>query len=804
MQEAYPELFKPLQLGSRTLANRIGFASMFSGRARGGAASHELIQFYVNRAKGGAGLIVSEPFGVLRSSDVFGAQMRVNGRGDHSDLKRWSDAVHEHDVCFIGQLQESGRGDIRPQRKPFSLAPSALADDLSWSVPHAVTLKELRDVQEDFVSAAASLYRAGFDGVELSAGHGHLVHQFLSPWSNRRDDEYGGALENRIRFLVEILIGIREACGERFILGVRLPGNDGVANSIGWEEAALIATAVTKASLLDYVNFVGGSQAASLHMHVPDMHGPNGPYVDDTARMRPHIGGAKLVSGGRIVEPALAEAVLASGKADIVFLGRPLVADPAWPLKAKANRDHDIRKCVSCNNCWGEIVHRGKPLSCDNNPRVALPDEVDWRPVKAAVRRRLVVVGSGPAGLEAAWVAAARGHEVTLFSQSPECGGKARLYGSLPGAEAARSVIDYQIGALAKFGVTLRMGERAELETIFALRPHAVIVASGGEMTWPAHLPEDWRELGVIPDLWTLIADLPRMGADPGVAVLYDFDGSDVTYSAAEALAARYTRVVIINPVEAIARDEALVKRQSIYKRLLKAGVEICDWSELSSETDLAEGRVVIRNTMSGATHEIGAVSLLSYATPRRPRDELAPQLKALGVKTHVIGDAFVPRPLMAVLAEAHRLGAQIFKGEDKLGLTVEKALKLSGDVIAQGKKAGLNAAVTIVDTGGRVLASARNENVGYIHLDVARKKALASLNFGAPTHAVLEMIRADSFLLQSVQGESEISIIPGGFAIYEDGVLIGALGVAGGAYPQDQKVGEAALAAAGYSGAPG
>jgi hypothetical protein len=306
------------------------------------------------------------------------------------------------------------------------------------------------------------------------------------------------------------------------------------------------------------------------------------------------------------------------------------------------------------------LVHRGRPISCDNNPRVARADEVDFWPKPVATRRRITIVGGGLAGLETAWVAAARGHQVTLFSQGAELGGKARLYASMPGCESASSIFDYQIAAAQRAGVAFNLGHTASLEDIRGTQPDAVVIATGGEMLWPPSLPAQWREWGVIPDLWSMIAELPRMHAERGTAVLYDFDGTDVTYSAAEALSHRFSRVVIINPVECLARDEALVKRQAIYSRLLRRGVETWMWSEPSAETDLEQGRVVARNIMSSAHSAIEDVALFAYATPRRPRDELLAPLRAEGLEVHIIGDAFVPRATMAIVREAHDLGESL------------------------------------------------------------------------------------------------------------------------------------------------
>jgi len=664
VEDLYPHLFSPMTLGGQRFRNRIALGSMFTGRARDGDVTPELIAFYANRAAGGAALIVTEALNTIRQRPAFTGQVRIYKRENLDSLRRWVDAIHQHDSGIIGQIQDHGRGDIRPRRKAFSFAPSALPDDLSWSMPHSMDEDEINAMRDDFVAGAVIMKRAGFNGIEVSAGHGHLHHQFLSPWMNRREDRYGGSRTNRMRPLVELIQGIRAACGDEFLIGLRLPGHDGMPHSIDWDEAGLIADELTKTCRVDYMNFVQGSQSLSLFEHLPDMHGPRSTYVEATARLKPFCNGIPMAATGRLLEPVQAETLLAQGQADFVMMARTLLADPAWGLKAQQNREGEIRKCVSCNNCWGEIVHH-QPLACDNNPRVARIDEVDWWTTRTLQPRRLTVVGGGLAGLETAWVAAARGHHVTLFSQSSELGGKGRLYASMPDCEAVSSIYDYQIWAGQRAGVNYKTSFQAGIDDIIATAPDAIVLATGGEMLWPPQLPDEWREWGVLPDLWTAIGDLGRMGQDPGTAIVYDFDGTDVTYSAADALSHRFARVVIVTPVECVGRDEALVKRQSIYRRLLNRGIEIWPWSEPSSNTDLETGQFLIRNVMTGRESSIENVSFFTYATPRRQRDELLVPLRQAGYLPHVIGDAFIPRSTIATLKEAHALGEDLWREAD-------------------------------------------------------------------------------------------------------------------------------------------
>src|SRR5690606_2043381 len=380
------------------------------------------------------------------------------------------------------------------------IAPSAQPDDLSWGVPRALTAAEIRSMVEEFAQSAARVQRCGFSGVELSCGHGHLFHQFLSPWANLRDDEYGGDRAGRTRFVAQIVDAIRSACGPDFIIGLKLPGDDGVPGSIDPSEAAAIAVELARGRTLEYLCFAQGSHARSLEMHVPDGHAPRAPYMPLLQQLRRSLPAIPVVALGRITDPAEAEGTLARGEAELRGQGRPLVADAAWVNKAAADRAHDIRYCVSCNSCWGLNV-TGVPIACDNNPRVALPDEVDYRPAKASRRRRVVVVGTGVAGLEAAWVAAERGHRVTVFGRSREVGGKARLRSLLPGGEALSSVFDYQYAAAQRAGVKFELGVEADIDEIVRVGAETVILATGSTMIPPRWLPAEMQAEGAVFDL---------------------------------------------------------------------------------------------------------------------------------------------------------------------------------------------------------------------------------------------------------------------------------------------------------------
>ncbi len=654
----YPSLLAPLTLAGHRLKNRIVHASMTTRFGVNRRVTDRLVQYHENRARGGAALIVTEPLSMARHQNID-YKIRAWNDDDLEGLTRWAAAVRAHASHLLGQIQDSGRGRHAAGRNPDALGASALPDDISWTMPHALSIAEIERMVADFAQSSARLQRCGFSGVEISAGHGHLFHQFMSPRSNARTDGYGGDWLNRTRFVREIVAAVRAACGSHFIIGVKLPGDDGMPGSIGPREAAIVAHHVTAARNVDYVCFAHGTHARSLELHVPDGNGPRAPYVPLMRELRASVNGVPVVALGRITDPAEADAILARGDAELIAMGRTLVCDPAWTAKAAQNRAHDIRYCVSCNSCWDTTSTQHAPLACDNNPRVALKDEVDWWPAPAQAVKRVVVVGTGVAGMEAAWVAAARGHAVTVFGSANEIGGKTRLRALLPGGEALSSVYDYQHAAAQKAHARFELGVTADAAAVIALKPDVVVLACGAAMTRPLWLPQEYAEL--VPDLRAaMIALLNITARQPGTAVVFDMDHTDGTYAAAEFLRARFARVVLITPRESIAQDVAMVTRQGILRRMFEQRIEMVLHAEPCGLDRLEEGKLEYANIYTGERTEINDVAFFAYSTPRAPQVGLVEPLRAAGIAVHLIGDCRAPRGVMAATAEGHAAGNAI------------------------------------------------------------------------------------------------------------------------------------------------
>ncbi|HHA2562472.1 TPA: FAD-dependent oxidoreductase [Stenotrophomonas maltophilia] len=466
-ESAYPHLFAPLDLGFTQLRNRVLMGSMHTGLEDRARDFPRLAAYFAERAEGGVGLIVTGGFApnVVGWLKPFGG--KLSWPWEVRPHRQLTAAAHQHGAKICLQLLHAGRYAYHP----LSVAPSKLKAPINPFTPRALSASGVERHIADYARSAKLAREAGYDGVEVMGSEGYLINEFIAPRTNKRSDRWGGDAHQRMRFAVEIVRRIREACGPDFIIIYRLSLVDLVDDGSNWEEIVQQAQAIEAAGATIINSGIGWHEA-----RIPTIATsvPRAAFAGVTAKLKPHVT-VPLVATNRINMPDVAEHILASGGADMVSLARPLLADPQWPNKARAGRAEAINTCIACNQACLDHVFENKLASCLVNPRAAHETELVYRP--AATPKKVAVVGAGPAGLACATVAAERGHQVTLFDANDEIGGQFNVAKRIPGKEEFHETLRYFRHKLAETGVQLRLGTRADAASLAGF--DEVVLATG-------------------------------------------------------------------------------------------------------------------------------------------------------------------------------------------------------------------------------------------------------------------------------------------------------------------------------------
>jgi 2,4-dienoyl-CoA reductase (NADPH2) len=463
----YPHLFRPLDLGFATLRNRILMGSMHTGLEDRARDFPKLAAYFAERAAGGAGLIVTGGFAPNIVGWLKPFAGKLSWRHEVRPHRQVTQAVHAHGAHICLQLLHAGRYAYHP----LSVAPSKLKAPINPFTPRALSAQGVERQIDAYARAAVFAREAGYDGVELMGSEGYLINQFTVARTNKRTDRWGGDAMQRMRFAVEIVRRVREACGPDFILVYRLSMLDLVDGGSDWQDIVQQAQAVEAAGATIVNTGIGWHEA-----RIPTIATsvPRAAFAGVTAKLRPHVR-LPLVATNRINMPDVAEAVLATGGADIVSMARPLLADPQWANKARAGRAHAINTCIACNQACLDHVFENKRASCLVNPRACAETELVSTQVQTP--RRIAVVGAGPAGMACATEAASRGHRVVLFEASDAIGGQFNLARRIPGKEEFDETLRYFRHRIEETGVELRLHTYAEADTLRDF--DAVVIATG-------------------------------------------------------------------------------------------------------------------------------------------------------------------------------------------------------------------------------------------------------------------------------------------------------------------------------------
>jgi 2,4-dienoyl-CoA reductase (NADPH2) len=649
---AYRYLWTPLSLGPITTRNRLVFSAHLTNYARDGRPTNQHAAYYGARAAGGAGLIITEEHSTHPTDWPYEKLIH----GFHDDVipgyRAISDAVHRHRVPIFAQINHNGgQASSMYSRLPV-WAPSAVADPLFREVPKAISHGEIDDIVAGYAQVAERCAEGGFDGIELQCSHTSIVRGFLSPVTNKRTDQYGGPLINRARLMIDVIAAVRHVIGAGLALGVRICGDELVEGGTTIDDAVEIARLVEATGHVDYINTSIGVATASLFMIEASMHVPPGYAMFIPSAIRKAVE-LPVVGVGRFKDPLQAERALAEGHCDLVGVVRGQIADADFAAKAKAGATDEIRLCLSCNQeCVGRMG-LNRWLGCIENPltgREAVT-MASARPAKVTTTRNVMIVGAGPAGLQAAIAASRSGHTVTVYEKQGQAGGQVRLAASVPNRAEFGDMIRNQLTECRRFGVTIEYGVEMSAELVTELRPDHVIVATGAAAQRP------WWAGADAERVVDVRAVLDGSVSPSGDVVVIDELGFHHATSVAELLADRGCAVEIVTNGMVVGQDLGVTLDMENW--WMRAGAK-----HIVQSTDLVamgiEGGILTLLHHPTGVNITRTPDWIVLAVPASPVEQLYLDLKSAGTSVERVGDCVAPRRAHAAVIEGQRAGAAI------------------------------------------------------------------------------------------------------------------------------------------------
>ena len=648
----FQNLFSPIKIGRMELNNRFVIPPMATNLANeDGTVSQGLIDYWVARAKGSWGLLILEftaidPLGKVGPchpclwSDKF-----IDG------LRKMTDAIHKYGAKMAVQLSHTGRQTTQriidiPGAQPVSASP--IPCPLDREIPRELSSEEVYVLIEKFGDAAVLARDAGFDAIEIHGAHGYLLAQFMSEYSNKRIDEFGGSLHNRMRFPIEVIHNVRRKIGASFPLLFRMSGEERVPGGRTLEESRVVARMIEKAGVNAIDVSVGVAGSAQYIFASPAV--PPGFLLSVSQEIKKAVS-VPVIAVGRINHPLIAEDAIGSGKADLIAWGRPSLADPELPNKVAAGQLDEICPCIYCSQgCLRTFPYPGKPLpkwgvTCLLNPFCGQEGEMQIR--SAPKRKKVIIIGGGPGGLEAAWVAAARGHQVTLYEKRPALGGQFRIAAMPPFKQDIAKAIAYYLHMCKKHGVSFKLGTEATVEQIVTDHPDAVVIATGSEPIIP-----DMRGINRhrVATAWDILEGKEQAGHKVLIV-----GGGMVGCEVADFLGEHLHQVTIVEMLPEIASDIPPPVKYFLLQRLRDYGVQI--EIETSVVEFLDDGAIVSRN---GKTAALRGFDTIVLAMGTKSVDSLKKQLEEKISELYVIGDALAPRKAIEAIEEGAKIALKI------------------------------------------------------------------------------------------------------------------------------------------------
>lgn len=646
--QSYPMLFSPIKVGTQEVKNRVFMPPVSTNLADHGYVTDALVDHYTARAKGGVGLIITEVVTVEPTYTYLPGDMCCYDDTFIPGWEKLAAAVHQYGAKIMPQLFHPAYMAFNVPGTPRLIAPSFVGPSYAREAPRPITIDEIHELTHQFGDAAVRMQKAGVDGVEVHAAHAHgMLGGFLSPQYNKRTDEYGGSLDARMRFLLEVIAEIRERCGEDFIIDVRISGDEYTDGGLTLNDMIYVSRRLEKAGV-DMIHVSGGT-TIKRGSAIPAAGTKQASHAALSREIKKHVG-IPVATVGRINEAWIAEELIEDGAADICMMGRANLCDAEFCNKAAAGRAEEVRPCIGCLRCLNGIMF-GKPISCTVNPDVE-HDEAGYEP--ATEKKNVLVVGAGPAGMEAAYIAAKRGHNVVLVDKQEEPGGQLRIASVPPAKQELTRVIKYQFSRLAEAGVDVRMGVELTAEDIqrdFA--GYEVVLSYGAEPIVPGFMT-GFKQVMTADDLLA-------GRAFPGKKIVIVGGGSvgcetaDYLAPLVNDLAPSNRDVTLIEMTKTLAANEGGAGRAVLVTRILDKGVHVFTEAKLTSVTE-----DTIAYEKDGEEHVIEGADTLVLALGYRPNTQLADVLSEAGFTCHVVGDSKQCGNLRDAIGAAYALACEL------------------------------------------------------------------------------------------------------------------------------------------------
>ncbi len=669
MSEKYPHLFSPLQIGSMTVRNRImqtAHVKLFTHR---GVDSARNVAYQVERAKGGAGLLITGNRQVHPTSTTGMPRFSFAFLDEANEVdKRMASAVHKHGACIVTQMNHFGIQALSDAADDFRVlwGPSAVKSPAYGETAKAMEHEDIEELKRWWANAAVMCRDNGFDGTEVHIAHSYLLHSFLSPIYNKRDDEYGGSFENRLRLTREVIAAIREKVGRDWVVGVRVTLSDFMPGALTSGDAVMTARMLEEDGEIDYIN-VSAAGYHNVHMAIQPSDVPDGYLVDLAAEVKSGVSLPVFTIGG-IKDPELAESLLAEGKADMVAMTRAQIADPEFANKAREGREDEIYHCIRGNQgCIGRVF-KGLPINCTINPAAGREQRFGMGTLTTTESRSSwLVVGGGPGGLKAAETLAKRGHSVTLLEKDAQLGGQVNLILKTPGRDTFTWITKDLQRQLEKLDVDMRLGTEATADSVRDFGADNVVLATGAvpsrtgfSIINPLVDELPGTELDNVLHGWDVLN-----GAKSGErVVVLDDDGNRASAGFSEVLLDQGKHVRLVTRHNALFPMTLYgLDLPHVYNRVMSKGIEY----ELNCWAKSFDGSTLtIFNLYTGEESTIEGVDTLVLGIGPKANDGLYFELKGTVENLHRIGDCVAPRKLDHAIYEGYVAGRELFDPDER------------------------------------------------------------------------------------------------------------------------------------------